>query len=89
MFYCWSCEDTYEPFSKAVLLRFVPLPPADPTAGAPSLLSLASRSVAGFLDANPGLFSRSHTHTPPHTHTHTHTRARASSLVRVQRKLRR
>lgn len=56
MFTCWACEeDTVEHFSKAVLLRFVPLPPAGPDApgGAPSLLSLASRSVAHSLDANP------------------------------------
>jgi hypothetical protein len=83
MFYCWTCEDTYEPFSKAVLLRFVPLPPADPTAGAPSLLSIASRSVAGFLDANPGLFSRTTAHahiarTPHTSHTHTHTSSRCA-----------
>ncbi|ELR12851.1 uncharacterized protein ACA1_094080 [Acanthamoeba castellanii str. Neff] len=37
-------DDTYEPFSKAVLLRFVPLPPADPTAGAPRAFSPSPRA---------------------------------------------
>jgi hypothetical protein len=48
----------WEAFDKSVLLRFVPLPPA----GGPSLLTLASRTLADSLPSCPGT-----RHTlPPH-----------------------
>jgi hypothetical protein len=84
MFACWACEeDTVEHFTKAVLLRFVPLPPAgaDMPMGAPSLLSLASHSVARSLDANPGSSSSTHRtrtlHTARTRHDLSHTVAHA------------
>jgi hypothetical protein len=42
LFFCYDCEESYEPFAPSILLRFVPLPPATPTPGqevSPDLLA--------------------------------------------------
>ncbi len=62
MFMCFlqgeECR-VWEAFDKSVLLRFVPLPPA----GGPSLLTLASRTLAESLPSFP-----STCHAPYHPH---------------------
>jgi hypothetical protein len=55
LFVCWECETTYDAFSKAVLVRIVPVPPVSPSSSGGTLVSLASHSLATTLDSLPGI----------------------------------
>jgi hypothetical protein len=58
LFFCYACEESYEPFAPSVLVRFVPLPPAVPAPGQelpPALLAdiAANEDAAVQLSKRP------------------------------------